>query len=97
MRRRHSYGATDNIILDYRRQSDGREYIQGDIAKVSGGFRQIDIIRGKEYLHNRQKLGTETEFTFADNNPLPGESSYYVRVIQANEQMAWSSPIWVQR
>jgi hypothetical protein len=109
MRRRHSYGATDNIILDYRLQSGGREYIQGDIAPVKGSFqlrvkiigtaaiRQIDIIRSNTYLHTRQNLGPETEFTFVDNNPLPGESYYYVRVMQANEQMAWSSPIWVQR
>lgn len=109
MRRRHSYGATDNIILDYRLQSNGREYIQGDIAKVKDSFRlyvkvigtaairQIDIIRSNTYLHNRQNLGTETEFTFIDPNPLPGESYYYVRLIQTNEQMAWSSPIWVQR
>jgi hypothetical protein len=109
MRKRHSYGATDNIILDYRLQSGGREYIQGDIAPVKGGFRlyvkiigtaairQIDIIRNNTYLHNRQHLGPETEFTFIDNDPLPGESYYYVRVMQTNEQMAWSSPIWVQR
>jgi arylsulfatase A-like enzyme len=92
MRRRHSYGATDNIILDYRLQSGGREYIQGDIAKENGSFRlyikvigtaairQVDIIRSNTYLHNRQNLGTETAFTFVDNNPLPGESYYYVRV-----------------
>ena len=109
MRRRHSYGATDNIILDYRLQSGGREYIQGDIAEVKDSFhlyvkvigtaaiRQIDIIRSNTYLHNRQNLGTETEFTFVDNKPLPGESYYYVRIIQVNEQMAWSSPIWVRR
>lgn len=109
MRRRHSYGATDNIILDYRLRSGGREYIQGDIAKVNGSFqlyikvlgtaaiRQVDIIRSNTYLHNRQNLGSETEFTFVDNNPLPGESYYYVRVMQTNDQMAWSSPIWIQR
>lgn len=109
MRRRHSYGATDNIILDYRLQSGGREYIQGDIVPVKGSFelrvkivgtaaiRQIDIIRNNTYLYNRQNLAPETEFTFVDNKPLPGESYYYVRVMQTNEQMAWSSPIWVQR
>jgi hypothetical protein len=52
---------------------------------------------GNAYLHNRQNLGTEIEFTFVDNNPLAGESYCYVRVIQTNEQMAWSSPIWVIR
>jgi hypothetical protein len=109
MRRRHSYGATDNIVLDYRIRAGGREYIQGDIADVKGPFqlwvkilgtapvRQVDIIRSNRYIHNLQNLGREVDFTFADNEPLPGESYYYIRVMQVDEQMAWSSPIWVRR
>jgi hypothetical protein len=34
---------------------------------------------------------------FRSNQPSPGESYYYVRLIQADDQMAWSSPIWVKR
>ncbi len=37
------------------------------------------------------------EFTVADIERLPGETSYYVRVTQADGHQAWSSPIWVQR
>ena len=36
-------------------------------------------------------------FTVTDVDELPGESSYYVRVTQADGHQAWSSPIWVQR
>ena len=109
MRQRHSYGATDNIILDYRLQSGGSEYLQGDIVKASGEFqlsvkvigtadiRQIDVIRNNKFIHNRQPLTREASFTFVDNQPSAGESYYYVRVIQADDQMAWSSPIWVIR
>jgi hypothetical protein len=110
MRRRHSYGATDNIILDYRIQAGGREYIQGDIADAKdAGFRlsvkvigtapirQIDIIRNNAYIHNLQNLGREVTFTYVDSQPQPGESYYYVRVMQVDEQMAWSSPIWIRR
>jgi hypothetical protein len=35
--------------------------------------------------------------TVKDVELLPGESSYYVRVTQADGHQAWSSPIWVQR
>jgi hypothetical protein len=59
--------------------------------------RQVDIIRSNRYIHNLQNLGREVDFTFADNEPLPGESYYYIRVMQVDEQMAWSSPIWVRR
>ncbi len=107
MRMRHSYGATDNIVLDYRLRADGREFLQGDIATVTGPFRlwirvigtepirQIDIIRDQEFVLNRQKLGRDVSLEFTDSNPKDGESYYYVRVQQADGQLAWSSPIWV--
>jgi hypothetical protein len=108
MRQRHSYGATDNIVLDYRLQAGGKEYLQGDIVTVPRDFRlsvkisgtapirQIDIVRNNQFIHNRQNLGRDVSFTFIDNQPSSGESYYYVRVIQADGQMAWSSPIWVK-
>lgn len=109
MRLRHSYGATDNIILDYRLQAGGKEYLQGEIVPVSGDFRlwvkvvgtapirQIDIVKNNTFVHNLQPLEKEAAFTWVDNQPKTGESYYYVRVIQANDQMAWSSPIWIRR
>jgi len=109
MRKRHSYGATDNIILDYRLEAGGKEYLQGDIVKAPGEFklsvkvigtmpiRQIDIIKNNTFVHTRQPLENEVSFTFVDNQPSPGESYYYVRVIQVDDQMAWSSPIWIAR
>ena len=107
MRKRHSYGATDNIVLDYRMRADGKEYIQGDIATVSGPFRlsvrvigtepirQIDIIKNQEFVHNRQNLGKDVSIEFTDNEPGIGENYYYVRVQQVDGQLAWSSPIWI--
>jgi hypothetical protein len=38
-----------------------------------------------------------TRFTTADEDDGEGVDWYYVRVVQANEQYAWSSPIWVDR
>ncbi len=108
MRKRHSYGATDNIILDYRLQAGGREYLQGDIVEVPSDFRlwvkvigtapirQIDVIKNNTFVHNRQNEPRELTFTFVDNSPTPGESYYYIRVWQVDDQMAWSSPIWVR-
>lgn len=109
MRKRHSYGATDNIILDYRLEADGRQYLQGDIVQAPGDFhllirvigtapiRQLDIIRNNRFVHTRQNLGREISLVYQDTDPSPGESYYYVRVQQVDDQMAWSSPIWVRR
>ncbi len=108
MKRRHSYGATDNIILDYRLETpDGREHLQGDILETEEGFelkvriigttplRQVDLIKNQQFLHNRQKLPQDSAFTFVDKDKQPGEDYYYVRVVQEDDNVAWSSPIWV--
>lgn len=108
MRRRHNYAATDNIILDYRLSSGGREYVQGDIGKRGGEvrlavraigtrpIRQVDIIRNNRFIHTRHPLETDVNFQFADADAPMGESYYYVRVIQVDDQMAWSSPVWLE-
>jgi len=35
MKLRHTYGATDNIVADYRCTADGTEHIMGDEFKTS--------------------------------------------------------------
>ena len=107
MKQRHNYGATDNIVLDYRLEANDREYLQGDILEADGPFRlsvkvlgttpirQIDIIKNQEFLYTRQKLPQDVEFTFEDTEKGAGEDFYYVRVQQNDGNVAWSSPIWV--
>lgn len=38
-----------------------------------------------------------SRFTFEDEDEGKGENWYYVRVVQANGELAWSSPIWVEK
>ncbi|MGH2353166.1 MAG: hypothetical protein ACRDJN_16285, partial [Chloroflexota bacterium] len=35
------------------------------------------------------------EFTFTDELPLPGINAYWVRVVQTDMEMAWTSPVFV--
>ncbi|MEP7362589.1 MAG: DUF3604 domain-containing protein [Acidobacteriota bacterium] len=109
MRHRQSYGATDNIILDYRITNGGADYMQGSIFNAKGPFqlkikvigtkpiRQIDIVRSNQFVLTSHPNTKEAELSFQDSAPLPGESYYYVRVQQHDDQMAWSSPIWIKR
>lgn len=111
MRARHNYGATDNIVLDYRLKVDGSEYLQGDIVpgKVTGqptikinivgtsDIRQVDIIRGQQFIHTAHRLPQTTMIEFTDNEPVDGETYYYVRVLQHDGEIAWSSPVWTTR
>lgn len=108
MRARRNYGATDNMIVDYRLiDESGEEHLQGAAVNAPGAFklmvrvkgttpiRQLDIIKNQEFLYNRQKLPQETEIEFVDNQKEAGEDFYYVRIIQEDDNIAWSSPIWV--
>ena len=104
MRKRHAYGATDNIVLDFRmRTRDGKEGMMGDVldaaappvlhVKVLGtsAIEAIDVIKDGKFVY-QTKNG---EFDFTDTAKGTGTSWYYVRVMQADRAMAWSSPIWV--
>ncbi len=108
MRKRHNYGATDNIVLDYRMRVGDREYLQGDVVpgesadfelrvKILGTapVKQVDVIRGQDFVYTLQNQAQDVEFRYVDQSPKSGEQHYYVRVQQADGQMAWSSPIWL--
>ena len=109
IRRRHAYAATDNIILDFRAHSGDAQYIMGDSFPAAGPVRfsvrvagtgaikQIDLIRSQKFVYTARPGVKETSFEFSDQEPLKGESWYYVRVLQEDGQLAWSSPIWVKR
>ena len=60
----------------------------------------VDLNPGKFMLKKgdipTQSLGlTEASFEFKDEKSAPGTSWYYLRAIQTNGEMAWSSPIWI--
>ena len=105
MKQRHAYAATDNIILDVR--MDG--HLMGDIFETAanpplevkvigtGPIDRVEVVRNNRFVHTARPAAATAGFTFRDNEPPAGESYYYVRVEQADGQMAWSSPIWVRR
>ena len=108
MHKRHSYAATDNIVLDVRMGSLG---IMGDEVRTSqprldvvvlglGPIDRVEVIRNGEVSHTERPNpgAAESRFHWEDPAPRKGEtpSYYYVRVIQKDGQMAWASPIWVQ-
>ena len=107
MRRRHTYAATDNIVLDVRLGALG---IMGDEVRTAeprldvvvlgtGPLDRVEVLRNGEVVHTErpEKEGAESRFRWQDPAPPRGEkaSYYYVRVVQKDGQMAWGSPIWV--
>jgi len=66
-------------------------------AKGTRPIRQIDIIRDNKLIHSRTPMEREVSFRYKDTAPVAKDSYFYVRVIQVDDQMAWSSPVWVSK
>ena len=107
MRQRHAYGATDNIVLDFRaRDRQGKEWMMGDSFQIAGAptfhvkvlgtgpIESVDVIKDGAFVYKTAPNSDTAEFDFTDTASGTGTSWYYVRVIQADRNMAWSSPVW---
>jgi hypothetical protein len=109
MRKRHTYAATTNVLLDYRLTVDGKSYVQGDIASGSsmpeliakivgtGPLKRVALVRNNEYIYTNDPSGDSFDLRYRENTLSPGEHYYYVRVEQKDGNVAWSSPIWLKR
>jgi hypothetical protein len=106
MRKRHTYAATDNIVLDVRM---GAHALMGDEVRTerprldvvvlgTRPIERVDVIRDGGVAHTERPSAAEARFRWEDAAPRKGEkpSYYYVRVLQKDGQMAWASPIWVR-
>ncbi len=103
MRKRHTYGATGNLIIDVQ----SGDHFMGDEfdsnrkpslkihAIGTGRIDKVDIIRNNEYVSTQEPKKKEVTLTFTDMTPKEGINLYYVRFLQENGEVAWSSPMWV--
>jgi hypothetical protein len=105
IRARRSYAATDNILVDFRMNGRliGEAFQSAETPRLwarvagTGPIRSVEVIRNNTYIHSQAGSGPSLELNYVDNQPPAGESYYYIRVEQADGQLAWSSPIWVRR
>jgi hypothetical protein len=107
IKKRHSYAATDNIVLDVRMGAAlmGDEVRTGKpsldvVVQGTGALDRVEVLRDGEVVHTHrpEKESEQARFRWDDPAPKKGEkaSYYYVRVVQKDGQMAWASPIWVR-
>ena len=107
IKKRHTYAATDNIVMDVRMGALG---MMGDevntdkpgldvVVLGTGPIDRVDVIRDGEVVHSEApKDAAAARFHWDDPKPKNGTkaSYYYVRMLQKNGQSAWASPIWVK-
>ena len=109
LKARHAYGATDNIVLDFQAvDASGQHHIMGDIvnsqqaprllirALGTDRIKQFVIVKNQEIVYTSHPNHEEYSFEYTDRNFEAGSNYYYIRVVQNDGQVAWSSPIWVE-
>ena len=105
IRKRHTYAATDNILLDVRIG----QHVMGDEfsarsplpievqARGTAPIAKVHILRGGRILYTAEPRQQHLSFAYTDSDleEQPRTQDYYVRIEQADGHVAWSSPIWV--
>lgn len=101
---RHCYGATDNILLLVR----SGEHLMGEIFETNrrptlsidvqgtAPIAKVHVIRDNKYVHTSEPKDRKVSLQYTDMEATPGKTSfYYVRVEQADGNLAWASPMWI--
>jgi len=105
MKKRHLYGATDNIIADVRcgEHFMGDEFTTSERPRLSihligtQPFDKVHIVKDGNYVHAESPGKQEVEFTWSDFDVKPGKTSYYyVRGEQKDGELVWVSPMWIK-
>jgi hypothetical protein len=103
MRRRRTYAATDNIILEYRMGEHfmGDEFAAAQVPPISvkiagtAPIADLAIVRNNRVVYHTTPGISTANVQYQDTAPPKGLNWYYVRAQQKDRQMVWSSPIWV--
>jgi hypothetical protein len=103
-KKRHSYAATDNIILVVR----SGEQLMGDVfttakrpslqitVRGTAPLAKVHVIRNNRYVYSTEPKKPEATLLYTDMDAREGQTSYYyVRVEQADGNLAWGSPMWI--
>ncbi len=103
IRRRHTYGATDNLVVE----SWANGHFQGDEFKSSekptlelrvqgtDAISRVDLIRNNNYVYTTSPLKEKVEIKYTDMSAKSGLNYYYFRIQQVGGDVAWASPVWI--
>ena len=101
---RRTFAATDNIVVDFRvgEHFMGESFTARGAAPIkayihgTGPLASVTLVKNNRAVYSKPGEGSEMNFGFTDTDVKAGDAYYYVRVLQKNGQIAWSSPVWVK-
>jgi hypothetical protein len=103
IRKRHTYGATDNVILEVRMGG----HFMGDQFRLAKALplrvkargtallARIDVIKDGRVIYSTAPNKRLVDFSFTDASSVAGRHYYYVRLVQQDGMIAWSSPLFL--
>jgi hypothetical protein len=106
LRQRRTFATTSaRILLDVAVAGVpmGGEGASGGPPRVEAGvlacapLEAIRVVRDGETVHEAAVEGEDAKLDWRDEACPPGEHWYYVKVLQRDGEMAWSSPVWIER
>lgn len=100
---RHCYAATDNIVLDVRSGARfmGDAFVAAGkptldvVVKGTAPVANVHVIRDDQHVFSTSPNQREVTLRYTDDDARPGVHYYYVRVEQADGNLAWASPMWI--
>ena len=91
----HINGHPMGKVVYLNDESEARD-ISGEVIG-NDEIREVVIIKNGFTLHTIPGQGLKSIVHYLDKSPLKEGDYYYLRAIQKDGEMAWSSPIWVER
>ncbi len=100
---RRTCAATDKIFVEL---SSG-DHLMGEVFDVTGkpelrirvegtaAVKRLTVVRNEQNHHVLEPGAPSVDTVWTDPAPLAGENRYYLRIEQADGNMAWSSPLWI--
>jgi hypothetical protein len=104
MQARHVYASTANIVADYRCGTHmmGDEFSTDTPPKLhlhlegTGPVAKVTIIKDDEEVFTATPNQAKCDVDWTDPNPTAGKTSYYyARGEQADGELVWASPMWI--
>lgn len=95
-------------MLDVRCSGSDGEHLMGEDfasrtparlrARIAGTgpVSRVDVVRNGRIVYTASPNRADVELEYADAGDPSGEAYFYVRVMQADGEMAWGSPVWVR-
>ena len=106
LKARHAFGATTAVTMQVSVGTHmlGEEFAVDDLPVLKcyiaapEPIQTVEVVRDNQFVFTTSPKGKEARFQFQDTNLQPGQSAYYyIRVKIGEQDIAWTSPVWIER